>query len=258
MIYQNFLLDIQDGIAVFKINRPEVRNALNAECWLEISSFADQVNNDDSIRVAIITGEGNKAFIAGADVNLIKERTAVSALQGLAQNALLKLENCDKPIIGAVNGYAFGGGCEVALACDIRYASDNARFGLPEVGLGILPGSGGTQRLSKLVGLGRAKEMILTGKAVTAEQALQYGLVTNVVSQELLLEECIALAKTLLAKGPLALRLTKKVINASMSTDQNAGMMLELLSYSILAGSEDKMEGVNAFFEKRDPDFKGK
>jgi len=258
MRLNNFILDIRDGIAVLKINRPEVRNALTAECWQEISEFADLCDRDDSIKLAIFTGEGTKAFIAGADVGMIKERTAVSALQGTAQGALRKLEQCTKPTIAAVNGYAFGGGCEVAMACDIRYASENARFCLPELSLGILPGGGGTQRLAKLVGLGRAKEMILTGRTITAQEALSYGLVTKVTPLEELMDNCLETARTILSKGPLAIRLAKSVINMSMTTDQDAGMLLELLSYSILVGSEDKTEGVNAFIEKRPAKFTGK
>lgn len=257
MEFENFILEIQDGIAIFKINRPEVHNALNYQCWQEISAFADLLNKDDSIKLAIITGEGRKAFIAGADIGMIKERTIVSALQGTAQEALCKLENCVKPTIAAINGYAFGGGCEVTLACDIRISSENARFSLPELSLGILPGGGGTQRLARLIGPGRAKEMILTGRAVTAQEALQYGLVTKVVVLDELIDECVNTAKMILSKSPLAVRLTKKLINQALSTDMDAGMLMELLSYTVLVASEDKEEGVNAFFEKRPPDFKG-
>ena len=258
MKFNNFVLEVRDGIAVFKINRPDALNALNSECWLEIGDFADLCNSDESIKVAIITGEGQKAFIAGADINMIKDRTMVTALQGTAQRILRKLENCIKPTIAAVNGYAFGGGCEVALACDIRLASHNARFSFPELSLGILPGGGGTQRLAKIIGLGRAKEMILTGRVVSAEEALGYGLVTKITTQHELMNECFSNAYSILDKGPLAVRLAKSVINMAMSTDQDAGMLLELLSYSILAGSEDKTEGVSAFFEKRHAIFKGK
>lgn len=258
MEYRNFKLKIDSGVAVFTIDRQAVRNALNEDCWKELDHFIDYAEHDEAIRLIVITGAGEKAFIAGADVNMIKSRTSVSALEGLAQGVLKKLENCGKPSIAAVNGYAFGGGCEVALACDIRIASPNARFGLPELGLGILPGSGGTQRLAKLIGLGRAKEMILTGRAITAEEALQYGLVTKVVDQDRLMEAITEEAKAILSKGPLAVRLAKRIINASMSTDQDAGMLLELLSYSILVGSADKTEGVDAFLQKRTANFTGR
>lgn len=257
-IYKNFLFSIENNIALFQINRPDVRNALNLECWQEISQFIDDINSNDDVRVAIITGVGEKAFAAGADINMLKERSFVDALSGSAQSTLTKLENSQKPIIAAVNGYAFGGGCELALACDIRVVSHNAIFGLPELSLGILPGAGGTQRLAKLVGLGRAKDVILAGRTFSGEEAVNIGLAYKVVPQEELINAANDIAKNILAKGPLALRLTKQIINASMSTDTNAGQLLELLGYSLLVGSEDKREGIDAFFEKRKPNFNGR
>jgi enoyl-CoA hydratase len=176
----------------------------------------------------------------------------------LGSNVLVKLEKSSKPIIAAVNGFAFGGGCELALACDIRIASENASFALPELNLGILPGAGGTQRLSKIIGLGRAKEIILTGRSITAEEALRYGLVSKVAPLDKLMESAQETARMILAKGPLAVRLAKKCISASLSTDQDAGMFMELLSIGVLFSSEDRMEGVNAFLEKRRPKFQGK
>lgn len=257
-IYKNFLFSIENNIALFQINRPDVRNALNLECWQEISQFIDDINSNDDVRVAIITGVGEKAFAAGADINMLKERSFVDALSGSAQSTLTKLENSQKPIIAAVNGYAFGGGCELALACDIRVVSHNAIFGLPELSLGILPGAGGTQRLAKLVGLGRAKDVILAGRTFSGEEAVNIGLAYKAVPQEELINAATDIAKNILAKGPLALRLTKQIINASMSTDTNAGQLLELLGYSLLVGSEDKREGIDAFFEKRKPNFNGR
>lgn len=257
-IYKNFLFSIENNIALFQINRPDVRNALNLECWQEISQFIDDINSNDDVRVAIITGVGEKAFAAGADINMLKERSFVDALSGSAQSTLTKLENSQKPIIAAVNGYAFGGGCELALACDIRVVSHNAIFGLPELSLGILPGAGGTQRLAKLVGLGRAKDVILAGRTFSGEEAVNIGLAYKAVPQEELINAATDIAKNILAKGPLALRLTKQIINASMSTDTNAGLLLELLGYSLLVGSEDKREGIDAFFEKRKPNFNGR
>lgn len=256
--YNNFLFSIDGGIALLQINRPEVRNALNLECWQEIAQFVDEINRNDEIRVAIITGVGTKAFAAGADLNMLKERSFIEALSGTAQATLNRLENSFKPVIAAVNGYAFGAGCELALACDIRVVASNAVFGLPELGLGILPGAGGTQRLAKLVGLGRAKDVILAGKKFTGEEAVTVGLAYKVVPQEALLESAYEVARTMLNKGPLALRLTKQIINASMSTDANTGMLLELFGYSLLVGSDDKREGIEAFFEKRPPNFKGR
>lgn len=258
MEFQNFILQVEDGIGTFTVNRPDVLNALNEESWKEIGLFADYLEQADDINVAIITGSGEKAFVSGADINFLKQRTSVTALGGLATGVLRKIENSSKPIIAAVNGYAFGGGCELALACDIRIASENARFALPELALGILPGGGGTQRLSKLIGLGRAKEMILTGRRIKADEALHYGLVTAVYPPEQLAQEAHQIAKTILSKGPVAVQLAKKCITASLSTDQETGLLLELLSYSVLVSTEDRIEGVDAFLEKRPSKFQGK
>ncbi|MCL1816974.1 MAG: enoyl-CoA hydratase-related protein [Clostridiales bacterium] len=258
MEFKNFLYEMSDGVVVFTVNRPEVRNALNTECWEEIGRFVDQINMDQEVKLAIITGAGEKAFVAGADISAIKQRTMVDALTGIGQNVLRRLAACEKPVIAAVNGLAFGGGCELAMACDIRIASENAKFGLPELGLGIIPGAGGTQRLAKLVGLGRAKEMILTGRAITAQEALQMGLVTKVTPPGELMAAVGETAKAILAKGPLAVRLAKKAVAAALSTDEESGMLLELLSYTIAVASEDRTEGATAFLEKRVPDFQGK
>jgi len=259
MNFENFLLEVREGgVAIFTINRPEVRNALNTECWEEIKKLADWVNGEDSIKLLVLTGEGDKAFAAGADIRSLETRNMVDALGSVAQNALKALADCEKPTIAAVNGVAFGGGCELTLACDIRIASTRARFGLPELGLGILPGAGGTQRLSRLIGLGRAKEMILTGRTIAAEEAEKIGLVTQIVEPENLMGAVLETAERILSKGPLAVRLAKKAVNMSLSTPEECGMMLERLSYSILIGSEDKQEGVKAFLEKRDPSFQGR
>ncbi|GHV65280.1 3-hydroxybutyryl-CoA dehydratase [Spirochaetia bacterium] len=258
MEFQNFLCDVKDSVATLTINRPEVRNALNTQCWTEISAFTEYVNTCEDVRLAIITGAGEKAFAAGADIAALRERTMVSVLAGTAQTALRKLAACEKPVIAAINGFAFGGGCELAMACDIRVAADTAKLGLPELNLGILPGAGGTQRLARLIGLGRAKELILTGRAVSADEALQIGLVNKVVPSAELMNATLEMAAGILNKGPLAVRLAKKAIAASMSTDEENGMLLELLSYTIAIASEDRMEGLNAFLEKRTPAFKGK
>ncbi|MDR1027953.1 MAG: enoyl-CoA hydratase/isomerase family protein, partial [Clostridiales Family XIII bacterium] len=173
MELQHFLTEVRgDGIGVFTINRPEARNALNSACWDDIAAITRFIRANDHIRIAVFTGSGDKAFAAGADIQGLRDRTMIAALGGAAQAALKELAACDKPVIAAVNGYALGGGCELAMACDIRIASDNAKFGLPEVGIGILPGAGGTQRLAGLVGLGRAKELILTGRHISADEAL--------------------------------------------------------------------------------------
>lgn len=257
MEFKNFLLTLDNGIAVLTINRHEVRNALNAECWEEIDAFRQYVEKNEEIRVAVISGSGEKAFAAGADLKFLKARKMVEALDGLAQGILQRLEDCTKPVIAALNGVAFGGGCELALACDIRIVAENAKMGLPELGLGILPGGGGTQRLAKLIGLGRAKELILTGRAVDAKEAVNIGLASRVVPQEELLDAAREMAEAIMKKGPLAVRITKKLITASLSSDERSGMLLELFGYGLVIASEDKDEGVDSFFEKRPPEFKG-
>ena len=256
--FNNLCFEVNDKIALLTINRPEARNALNSECWREIGQCVDEVGGNKEIGVLIITGAGDKAFVAGADVKAVRERGMVDVLEGLASGVLKKLENCDKPSIAAVNGYAFGGGCELAMACDVRIASDNAKFALPELGLGILPGAGGTQRLSRLVGVGWAKDMILTGRVLSAAEALAIGLVTRVTPQADLPAAARQTAGEILKKGPLALRLSKKLITSSLSTDQETGLLLELLAYSMTMATEDKQIGINAFFDKKVPEFLGR
>ena len=255
---QNFSMAEKNGLAVLTVTRPQVHNAMNAECWHELQNMLDEVAQKSDIKALIITGAGEKAFVSGADINFLKTRTAVSALEGLAQGTLTKLSQMDKLTIAAVNGVAFGAGCELTLACDIRIASENAKFGLPEVGLGILPGAGGTQRLARIIGQGRAMEMILTGRPITAEEALGWGLVTHVVPGAELLAKAEEIAGLVLKKAPLAVNLAKKMVAASLSTDIDHGLFLELLGYSVLVSSEDKEEGVNAFLDKRSPQFTGK
>jgi enoyl-CoA hydratase len=258
MELKNFLLDIKDKVAVLTINRPEVRNAMNAECWAELGKIIDHVVEDENVQVIVITGAGEKAFIAGADLNSLKKLTPVDALKGAGRAVVNKIEDCGKPVIAAINGLAFGGGFELTLACDIRLVAENALFGLPEAGLGILPGLGGTQRLSKIVGLGRTKEIILAGRTISANEAVQMGLAYKCVPQGELMNEAYAVAGAMVKKGPLALNICKKLIKASMSTDQETGLLLELFGLGLCLGSEDKAEGIDAFFEKRKPEFKGR
>jgi enoyl-CoA hydratase len=259
MEFKNFLLEIDREVAVFTINRPEVRNALNSECWTELGDFVEYLNKSADIKVAIITGAGEKAFAAGADLNALKALTMRDVIHNAAgQVVLKKLENCNKPVIAAVNGVAFGGGCELALACDIRIAAENAKFGLPELGVGVLPGAGGTQRLAKLIGLGRAKEVILAGRIIAADEAVEIGLAFKSVPLKTLLEEAKKIAATIMTKSPFALSLAKKALNAALSTDQETGMLLEQFAFAMAMASEDKVEGIQAFLEKRPPAFKGK
>lgn len=256
--FREFIFEIADGIAYFTINRPQARNALNENCFQEISQFVDYVDNTPEIKVAIITGTGEKAFIAGADINGVRTKTGVRHLKKPdLENILRKLELCTKPVIAAVNGFAFGGGFELALACDIRIASENARFGLPETGLGIYPGAGGTQRLARMAGIGVAKEVIMAGRTLKPEEAKELGIVMQVVPLESLMAEATAVAKKMMEKGPVALTVAKKVIAASLDTDITTGMLLESFGYAILLESRDKQEGTAAFFEKRAPVFRG-
>lgn len=258
MNFKNFLLEIDKGIAVLTVNRAEVRNALNTECWNEIGAFVDYVAQNEEVKVAIITGAGEKAFVAGADLNAVNTLSTVDVLGVGAQSVLRRLEDCHKPFIAAVNGVAFGGGCELAIACDIRVVSENALFGLPEVGIGLLPGAGGTQKLAKLIGLGRAKEVILAGRIIAGSEAVQIGLAYKSVPLAGLMAEAKAVAATMLSKGPLAIGLSKKLIAASLATDQDAGLLLETLGFALTVASEDRAEGIDAFFNKRKPVFKGR
>lgn len=259
MEYMNFKLDIDEqGIAVFTANRPEKMNALNDRSWAEINEFFTWADKADEVKVIIVTGAGDKAFIAGADLNSLKSKKSTDCLGGAGQKALDLIQRCSKPVIAAVNGYAFGGGCETAIACDFRIVSENAVFALPETGLGILPGAGGTQRLSRLIGLGRAQDMILLGRRVGGPEAVQIGLATKCVPQGQLMAEAKKTAEKLLAKGPIAIRIAKCVVQASMSSSQDVGELLEMLALSTLCSTEDKAEGVSSFLEKRAPEYNGR
>ncbi len=247
----------ENGVTILTMNRPEVNNAMNEESWDELGQIIDQIEQDNAVRAVIITGAGPKSFISGADIRTLQKKGPLQIIGGRAQKVLDKLEACTKPTIAAINGYAFGGGLEITLACDIRIASENARFGMPELSLGIIPGAGGTQRLTRIVGLGRAKEIILTGRTIRPEEAINIGLISSFVSQAKLIEEAERYAAMLIDKGPVALNLAKKAIRAAMSTDQESGMLIELLANSLLCGTKDKDEGLAAFFEKRTPQYKG-
>lgn len=257
--YQNFTLSVDErGVALFTVNRPEKMNAMNDTSWRELEDFFTKADTDPQIRVVIITGAGDKAFVAGADINALATKTAVMSVQSQGYKRVSLIESCSKPVIAAVNGYAFGGGLEIALACDFRVCSDNAMFGLPETGLGVLPGAGGTQRLSRLVGIGRAKELIMLGRKIKAPEAVSWGLVTKSVAQEALMAEANKMADRLLEKGPVALDITKRLIRASLSTSQDMGLMMENLGFGVLCATEDKQEGLSSFIEKRKPEYKGK
>lgn len=243
--------ELSGGVAIVTVNRPEVRNALNFEVLNGIEDALDSIERDDDIGAIVFTGHGDKAFVAGADINQLVAYTMRDGLKARMQRLWDRIQESDVPTIAAVNGFALGGGNELAMSCDIRVAAENAQFGLPETNLGILPGAGGTQRLSRLVGLGRAQEMILTGRIIDAEEALRIGLVTNVVPSEELMSTAMTTAETILAKGPLAVRLAKLVVRNGAETDQRTGLLLERLAQSLLYASDEKAEGARAFLEKR-------
>ena len=256
--YETILTDLEDGIGKITINRPDSRNSLNTQVLGDIRSALVEFRYDDSVGVVVFTGAEDKAFAAGADVRELKERTMFDALSPVMQAVYDEIEAYEKPTIAAVNGVALGGGCELAMACDIRLASENAKFGQPEVGLSIIPGAGGTQRLARLIGKGRAIEVILTGRTVDAEEALRMGLVSRVVPPEELMDAVRETAHAILEKGPLAVRLAKLAIQTGFETDQRTGLVVERLAQAVLFTTEDKEEGTSAFIEKREPDFKGR
>ena len=258
MPFDNLLVEISEGAALITINRPQVRNALDPKTWGELARAVEEAERDAAVGVIIITGAGDKSFAAGSDIRQIQERTLLDGLAAPPSRALARIEAVEKPLIAAVNGYALGGGCELALACDIRIASERAHFGQPEVNLGIIPGAGGTQRLVSLVGLGRAKELILTGDIIDAQEALRIGLVNHVVLPEALLDAARALARKILSKGPLAVRLAKVALNARVQHGPDAGMLVERLAQAALMTTRDKQEGTAAFLEKRPPKFEGR
>lgn len=259
MEYQNIAYVKEDRLAYIVINRPEVRNALSQAVLDEMEDALGRAEGDDDVGVVIFTGQGEKAFAAGADIQQLTEAEAVDALKnGDMQQLYDKIEAYQKPTIAMVNGFALGGGCELAMCCDIRIASIHASFGLPELSLSIIPGAGGTQRLTRLVGKGKALEMILTGKRISAEEALAIGLVTKVVTPERLRTEVEETSASILAKGPLAVQLAKLSVHMGAETDMKTALMLERLSQAVLFNSEDKNEGARAFLEKRKPSFEGR
>lgn len=258
MDFNNILVREEEGIGFITVNRPELRNALNIDTLLEIEKALDVLRDDENIRVIIFTGAGEKSFAAGADINQLSKRTMIDALKPNMTATYRKIEDYEKPTIAAINGYALGGGLELALACDIRVASLNAKVGLPEVGLGIMPGAGGTQRLSRIIGKGKAMELILTGDVITAAEAERLNLISKAVPQEELMGTAKEYARRISLKGPLALRMAKAAVNRGADMEMETALYLEKLAQTILIGSEDKLEGTQAFLEKRTPQFKGK
>ena len=244
-------------VAVLRVNRPEVRNALDLATVREMTAAVAALSSDAAVGALVITGAGDRVFVSGADINDIRARRRDDGLAAINSSLFAAIDACPKVTIAAVNGLALGGGCELALACDLRIAVDRAQFGQPEVALGIIPGAGATQRLPRIIGLGRAKHLVLTGDAIDAQTALQWGLVSAVVAPGDLLPSALALAERVLSRGPLAIRLAKMALNASARVDLDSGLLIETLAQAICFESEDKQEGTSAFLEKRPPQFKG-
>jgi enoyl-CoA hydratase len=259
MEFTNILVEVKERIGFITINRPEVRNALNKETLDEMVQALQKFQQNDEVGCVVFTGSGDKSFAAGADIGQLRNKTAIDVFtEGSMQEVYDRIESFEKPTIAMINGFALGGGCELAMACDIRIASSNAKLGLPELNLSIIPGAGGTQRLTRLVGKGKAIEMILTGKIISGEEAERIGLVSETVEPENLLEKVKEIADKILAKGPLAVKLAKISVQMGAETDMKTGLMLEKLSQAILLNSQDKQEGTSAFLEKRKPNFIGK
>jgi enoyl-CoA hydratase len=257
--YNNLLYRVDEDIAYITLNRPKALNALNTETLDELGWAVLRAEKEKEVRAVIITGEG-RAFVAGADIAQMRDLTVQEGrdMTILGQNVFSRIENLGKPVIAAINGFALGGGCELAMACDIRVASDKAKFGQPEVNLGIIPGYGGTQRLPRLVGKGAAKYLIFTGEMISSEEALRIGLVDKVVPAEELLNAAVSIAKTIMSKAPIAINMAKHAINNGLNVDLKSGIAYEAEAYTTSFSTDDRIEGMSAFVEKRSAGFKNK
>jgi len=260
MEFQNLKFEKKDQIAYVTINRPDKLNALNMATMEELRAAFTAIRDDASVRVAIVTGAGEKAFIAGADISELAKNDPVQAkaYTHKGQSVLDLMENCGKPVIACINGYALGGGCEIAMACTLRLASENAKLGQPEVKLGIIPGYGGTQRLPRLVGRGLAMQLVLTGEQITAQEAYRIGLVNEVVPQGELIARAEAIARKIIANAPLAVQYAMEAVNHGLDMTLAEGLYLEATLFGVCCATEDKKEGTTAFLEKRPAQFKGK
>ncbi|MBP8692116.1 MAG: short-chain-enoyl-CoA hydratase [Sedimentibacter sp.] len=256
MEFKNLLMETREGICTIKINNPQTLNALNDEVLKELDAAFDAASNDKDVSIIVLTGEG-KAFVAGADIAYMSGLSVEEAKKFAEEGSKIfrKIELLDKVVIAAVNGYALGGGCELAMACDLRIASEKAKFGQPEVGLGITPGFSGTQRLPRLVGLGRAKELIFTGSYIDAEEAYRIGLVNKVVSKDSLMEETYALAKKIISNSKTAIKYAKEAMNRGIETDIDTGIAIEADLFALCFAHPDQKEGMTAFKEKRPAKF---
>jgi enoyl-CoA hydratase len=260
MAYQTLLFDVRDGVAFVTINRPDKLNALNDQVMAELADAAERIATEDGIKGAILTGAGPKAFVAGADIGDLARQGPFDgkARAQRGQAVLRRLETCGKPVIAAINGFALGGGCELAMACHLRIASDAAKFGQPEVKLGIAPGYGGTQRLPRLVGKAAALQLILTGEMIDAPEAYRIGLVNRVVPAGDLLAESEKMLRGILAMGPLAVRLALEAVDQGLEMTLDEGLLLEANHFGLLAATQDTKEGLTAFLEKRPARFQGR
>ncbi len=260
MKYKFLLYSKEEGIGIVTINRPESLNALNGEVFTELYKLFQEIEDDQDVRVVILTGSGEKAFIAGADIAEMQAQSSVEIRSFIdkGRRASDRIYTLSKPVIAAINGFALGGGCELAMCCDLRVVSEKARFGQPEINLGIIPGGGGTQRLSRLIGMTRAKELIYTGNAIDANTAFTMGLVNKVVPPESLMAEAKELARKLLSKSSIALALAKKAITSGANMNLPSGLDLEAECFTLSFATEDQKEGMSAFLQKRKPEFKGK
>jgi enoyl-CoA hydratase len=256
----NVSYEKKNGIAYVTVNRPKVLNALNTPTWKDLRTAFEDARDDASVRGAILTGAGNKAFIAGADIAELAHVAAFEAEQSsrFGQEVLDLIENLGKPVIAAINGFALGGGCETAMACTIRIAVETAKFGQPEVGLGLIPGGGGTQRLPRLVGKGWALQLILSGEMISAQEAYRIGLVNEIVPAADLIARAESILKKIASNAPIAVRFALEAANKGMDTSQGEGLLLEASYFGLCAATEDKKEGTAAFLEKRAPQFQGR
>lgn len=261
MNFENIICTKEKGIARITVNRPDKRNALNQGVRQELRQVLKDIEDDESVKVAIITGTGDKAFIGGADITELREMTPLTCearASTLGQQLYTDIENLRVPVIAMINGFCLGGGCEIAMCCDVRIASENAKLGQPEINIGLFPGGGGTQRLPRLVGWGRAKELLYTGRIIDATEAERIGLVDRVVPQDKLESTVTELAEAIASKSPVVIRLLKKVINEGMYSNLPDGLAYEKSTFSLCFATEDHDEGITAFLEKRKPKFKGR
>ena len=260
MTYRNLLVDVSNKIATVTINRPKSLNALNRETIQELSGALEEFARQAEVGVVLLTGAGEKAFVAGADISEMRGYTPTQALDFalVGQGILSFMEQMAQPVIGVINGYALGGGCELAMACDILVAAESARFGQPEVNLGILPGYGGTQRLPRLVGRNLAKELVLTGEMISAQRAYEIGLVNRVVPQADLMNTARGIAERILSKGPVAVKMAKMAMNRGLDLDLGNACALEANAFALVFSTDDRTEGMNAFLEKREAKFLGR